>query len=216
MGTLNHILNGCPVALAQGRYKWRHDKVLRILGEYVDEKRKEINKMPWKSRTWIKFKRAGEKSKSKSTVNPMSFLGTARDWKIQVDVPGSSVIVPSHIAATTQRPDIILTSEAIKQLIIIELTVPVEDRFEISSELKRTKYEDDIKVAAEKKGWRTIIWTVEVGSRGFPAPSMIKLVKEIGFQGRKKKELLKKMSVTAEESSMQIWKSSFFKTWGDA
>ena len=28
-GTLNHILAGCKVALHQGRYKWRHDKVLK-------------------------------------------------------------------------------------------------------------------------------------------------------------------------------------------
>ena len=28
-GTLGHILSGCKVALAQGRYKWRHDQVLR-------------------------------------------------------------------------------------------------------------------------------------------------------------------------------------------
>ena len=29
--TLRHILNGCSVALRQGRYTWRHDNVLRIL-----------------------------------------------------------------------------------------------------------------------------------------------------------------------------------------
>ena len=91
----------------------------------------------------------------------------------------------------------------------------MEERFEISSELKRTKYEDDIKIAAAKKGWSTVIYTVEVGCRGFSAPSMNKLVKDIGFQGRRKKELLKKMSAMAEECSMQIWKSSFFKTWGE-
>ena len=29
--TLNHILTGCSVALSQGRYKWRHDQVLKEL-----------------------------------------------------------------------------------------------------------------------------------------------------------------------------------------
>ena len=138
----------------------------------------------------------------------------ARDWKIQVDLPESPLIVPSHIAATYLRPDIILTSEALKEMIIIELTIPTEERFEVSSQLKRTKYED-IKSAAEQKGWKTTIWTVEVGCRGFPAPSIIKLLKEIGYQGRKKKEILRKLSVKAEESSMQIWKSSHFKAWGE-
>ena len=45
-------------------------------------------------------------------------------------------------------------------MIIIELTIPTEDKFQISSELKLTRYDDDIKIAAEKKGWGTVIWTV--------------------------------------------------------
>ncbi|XP_015240280.1 PREDICTED: uncharacterized protein LOC107091067 [Cyprinodon variegatus] len=30
-GTMAHILSGCKIALAQGRYRWRHDKVLMTL-----------------------------------------------------------------------------------------------------------------------------------------------------------------------------------------
>ena len=63
MGTLNHILTGCKVALVQGRYTWRHNNVLRILGEYGQEKMRENNNTPWKARMWIKFRKAGEKSK---------------------------------------------------------------------------------------------------------------------------------------------------------
>ena len=29
--TTNHVLTGCSVALAQGRYTWRHDSVLQVL-----------------------------------------------------------------------------------------------------------------------------------------------------------------------------------------
>ena len=29
--TVQHILNGCPVSLSQGRYTWRHDSALKIL-----------------------------------------------------------------------------------------------------------------------------------------------------------------------------------------
>ena len=31
--TLNHILNGCSMALKQGRYAWRHDSILQRLVE---------------------------------------------------------------------------------------------------------------------------------------------------------------------------------------
>ena len=214
-GTLDHILTGCKVALTQGRYKWLHDKVLRELGYWVDEKRKSNNNMPWKKRSWIKFRKSGEKGKPVPAVPQDSFLRFSRDWKIQVDLPETPLSIPCHIAATLQRPDIILTSEALKQLIIIELTVPTEDRVEISSELKKSKYEGDVAIAAEKKGWKTIIWTVEVGCRGFPAHSLVKMLKELGYQGRQKKEILRKLGTLAEEASMQIWKSSHFKSWGE-
>jgi len=34
-GTIRHILSGCAVALGQGRYTWRHDKVLKQISEQV-------------------------------------------------------------------------------------------------------------------------------------------------------------------------------------
>ena len=37
-GSLSHILSGCKVALAQGRYRWRHDEVLKVIAACVDRK----------------------------------------------------------------------------------------------------------------------------------------------------------------------------------
>ena len=34
-GTIQHILSGCSVSLQQGRYRWRHDKVLKQIYEQV-------------------------------------------------------------------------------------------------------------------------------------------------------------------------------------
>ena len=39
------------------------------------------------------------------------------------------------------RPDIIIVSSKSKQMGIVELTVPIEERIEISGQLKRNKYE---------------------------------------------------------------------------
>ena len=33
--TILHILNGCPVALNQGRYTWRHDSVLAYIVSFL-------------------------------------------------------------------------------------------------------------------------------------------------------------------------------------
>ena len=46
LGTLQHILTGCKVALCQGRYKWRHDQVLREIAQCMDQRRLENNKAP--------------------------------------------------------------------------------------------------------------------------------------------------------------------------
>ena len=137
----------------------------------------------------------------------------ARDWKMQVDLPNTPLRIPQHIAATAQHPDIILTSEAVKHLVIIELTVPTEERVEISTELKRMKYEDGVATAVAMKGWKTTIFTVEMGCRGFPAQSMVRLLKEIGFQGREKKQIVAKLSSITEEASLFIWKTSQFQSW---
>ena len=101
-----------------------------------------------------------------------------------------------------------------KQLFIIELTVPMESRCEISAQLKRENYERDIAEAAALKGWKTCIYTVEVGCRGYPAPTMSRMFKELGYSGGKRREILKKISRITEESSMTIWKCSQFKQWG--
>ena len=214
-GSLSHILSGCKIALAQGRYKWRHDRVLRELCFWLEEKRKSINNTQWKRKP-IKFVKAGERSKEgKSHQTPIeSVLKNARDWKMKVDLPESPLVIPAHIAVTSQRPDVIITSEAIKQMYIIELTVPMEGRCEISTELKRTKYELNLAEAAKMKGWRTTIYTVEIGCRGFASSSIINLLKDMGFSGAQRRSIVKKLCNEAEESSMHIWKCSHFKNWG--
>lgn len=74
--------------------------------------------------------------------------------------------IPPHITQSTLRPDIILVSEATKQLILLELTVPWEERMEEAQERKREKYQELVE-QCRANGWRTRCMPVEVGSRGF-------------------------------------------------
>lgn len=36
-----HILSGCKTALTQGRYRWRHDKVLAVLADILEQERRK-------------------------------------------------------------------------------------------------------------------------------------------------------------------------------
>ncbi len=44
--SLQHILSGCNIALSQGRYRWRHDQVLRKLAEVLEGRRQGSKGVP--------------------------------------------------------------------------------------------------------------------------------------------------------------------------
>ncbi|XP_052238637.1 uncharacterized protein LOC127849934 [Dreissena polymorpha] len=47
VGTLKHVLSSCTTALTQGKYRWRHDLVLRELADWLEkERQKEIGNYP--------------------------------------------------------------------------------------------------------------------------------------------------------------------------
>ena len=96
---------------------------------------------------------------------------------------------------------------------MMELTVPYEDRIEVSGELKRSKYQEIVN-AGESKGWKVTLWSVEVGCRGFPAVSLGNYLRDIGFSGSERTKQLKKMGEIAQNASNSIWKWSHFRNWG--
>ena len=212
-GTLNHILTGCKVALAQGRYTWRHNKVLEELAQWIDKKRKTMNQMPLRKKSWIKFVKGG-KTVTPEEVRPMTecYLSSARDWKMRVDLV-TRLKVPEQVMITTLRPDMILSSDTTKQMCIVELTVPREDRVEISGELKKTKYEE-LKEGGAANGWRVTIRTVEVGCRGFAFRSLPQVLRDVGYEGKERKQIIKKVEDVAEQCSHMIWRWSHCKAWG--
>lgn len=60
------------------------------------------------------------------------------------------------------RPDITLVSESTKNIIIMELTVPWEDRLGEAHERKMTKYEQLV-TDCRAQGWKARCMPIEVG-----------------------------------------------------
>ena len=155
--------------------------------------------------------KVGETSQTEK-AKVTTYLDSARDWSLEADM-GKRLKIPAEITVTHLRPDALIISRKTRQMAIIELTVPSEERIEISGELKRAKYAPIIEEGREK-GWRVSIWAVEVGCRGFPARSMTRLLKDMGYTGRKRKAALRKLGEKAEEASRAIWGWSNMKNWG--
>ena len=158
------------------------------------------------------FIKSGEKADVRNLIQQESILSSAKDWRMSVDL-GEKLKIPADVAVTDLRPDIVVVSKETRQMAVIELTVPTEERVEIAGELKRSKYEILVSEGM-KNGWRVKCWAVEVGCRGFPAVSMSRLLKELGMKGSERKKVTEKLGNIAEEASRSLWKASHYKNWG--
>ena len=211
-GTLQHILSGCEVALAQGRYTWRHNEVLREVAQVVEAKRLKHNSQAKPKKTSMNFVKEGELRTTQKRNETTSYLDGASDWKMQADLDGH-LKFPKEVAVTDKRPDMILISTESKKVGLVELTVPSEERVEVSGELKKTKYAP-LPQEGKTNGWNVQVWTIEVGCKGFPASSMASFLKDLGFAGGERNRTLKKIGEVTENASRRIWGWSHFVTWG--
>lgn len=204
--TVEHVLSSCKAALTQGRYTWRHNQVLKELAEAV-----EFNTT--KSRTGrpepcTQFLAAGgKKTWPPSIIAPRSsrqgLLSEADDWECATDLPERNNY-PEVIRETGLRPDIVLHSQNAKEILLIELTVPYETRIEDAHAYKTEKYADLVQ-HLRKAGFRTKVFAVEVGARGFVGSSAYSLMKELSISGKSRTRTLKAMSEAAEKASSWIW-----------
>ena len=125
----------------RGRYTWRHDRVLEQVAVAVDSRIRVVNKMvPVRGVQTINFVKPG--SKPLQVARQQSgILRRSSDWKKVVDLHGRSRF-PTHICDSNLRPDIVIWSNCLKHVILIELTVPWETRIQESHERKMLKYSD--------------------------------------------------------------------------
>ena len=119
------------------------------------------------------------------------------------DLPGLDGY-PQMIKESGQRPDIVLYSESLGSVIMVELTVPYETRIEHQHQYKLAKY-DDLANHLRKSGYKAKILAVEVGARGFVGTSAFNLFSQLGLKGRKRTRAMKELSEVAEKSSSWLW-----------
>ena len=107
-------------------------------------------------------------------------LRCSRDWQFLFDVGTGYSVFPIDIAVTRQRPDIVIFSQSLRVDILIELTVPLEDRIAAASTRKTDRY-SALLATCENNGWHATHFPVEVGSRGWVAHSLLTCLQKLGF-----------------------------------
>lgn len=116
---------------------------------------------------------------------------------------GRKLVFP-EIVHTTLRPDVVLWSTEQKSIVIVELTVPWEERCEEAHERKSAKYLE-LMESCQQRGWKAWLFLVEVGCRGFPAQSVWKMFQKLGVKGQQRRAAVRKLGERAERSSCWLW-----------
>ncbi|XP_066296191.1 uncharacterized protein [Branchiostoma lanceolatum] len=210
---LKHILSNCRTALQQGRYTWRHNKALRQIAVTLEKVRKETagTEAPLQS---IQFARRGQKPRGVAPTHGSNTGGgplCRGVWEMSVDLD-KQLHFPSVICETALRPDLVLWSVDQKSVIIVELTVPWEENLQTAYERKKLKYEELVQQYREN-GWRTHLYPVEVGVRGFVGASLLRLCRDLQILGKAQAQLVRQVSEEAEKSSFVIWIRRKDKNW---
>ena len=101
------------------------------------------------------------------------------------------------------RPDIVIYSNTLKQIIILELTCPCEENM---SKWHSEKFQKFLALIEQIKygGWVVDFSAVEVGARGYCSTSLLTAVHKLGFSPKFQRSLIKESSKTSLTCSFCI------------
>ena len=134
-------------------------------------------------------------------------------YKVTADLPRyQPYVFPLHIATTDQRPDIVVWSDTVQEVWVIELTVCFETRYEEAHNLKVNRYADLMEQIDDSTYSGSLV-TLEVGSRGFLSlPSFTLLKQQLLICTRRQwEEALSNITRRAISGSHRIWVTRNYK-----
>ena len=225
--TLRHVLNGCSVALHQGRFTWRHNSVLSAirhrLTTFWDQSATQKAVQATTSAAasgnsrFIRFVRAGESlprnADQRRPLASQAILLQTNDWQFLYDLE-EQLQFPVEIAATIQRPDIVIFSISRKTVVMLELTVPLEDNISAAHKRKEENYEDLVS-SCEQNGYKTHFFAVEVGCLGYCPHSLLHCFESLGLPKSTARQIRSEASRTALRSSYILFLRRGIPTWGN-
>ncbi|MGY8822251.1 MAG: reverse transcriptase domain-containing protein, partial [Pseudomonadales bacterium] len=213
--TVAHVLSGCHFSLDNGRYTFRHDSVLKeivlTLKEFLVSKGPSVKSKIHK----VKFVRPGHQQSLKLKTTPNTeILHLSSDW-VLIDDLEEKLVFPKHIVKTSdikQRPDIVLYSDKLRRVILLELTCPCEENFSARHENKIKRY-SPLKELCEEAKWTCDIFAFEVGARGYCSKSLSFMLKRLGLSNKLIKSVSLSAKMAALRASFWIWISRDDTQW---
>ena len=211
--TVAHVLSGCAFSLQGGWYRDRHNAVLRGLAHAVKSEI-DANKRQKKQKKSVlqPFVKEGADISSQKESRKAGLLEEAKDWEMLVDLK-KQLVVPKHICDTKLRPDIVVFSNTLHTMVVIELTCQCEENTEARHMEKTSKYVDELVPKAEKMGWKVVVLAVEVGACGYVAWPLRACLRLLGLCNQKIGKIVKETSANVLRWSFWIWVKRDSREW---
>ncbi len=209
-----HILSEFKIALTQGRYRWRHDKVLAVLADILEQERRK--KQPAKAKpllSTIAFVKEGQRPVVPSQVR-QNLLQSAQGWEMEVDL-GRKLHFPEAVLSTTLRPDIIMWSPGGKKIILVELTYRgrrAVRKLQRGKKVNTSNLSKTARTRGGQHGWTTWL-TVENGCQRFPAQSVWNLLTKVGLRGHLRKAAVRRLGEASERATCWLWHKREGTSW---
>ena len=130
--TLHHVLSNCTYALANGRYTWRHNQVLREVCQAAKAVVSKANSCTIAKQRKIYFLSEGfaHLCRKRCQTPRRDILAEENDWTIATDLEGMRHY-PQVLIESGRRPDLVLVSSSTDAIILVELTVPSREQASI-------------------------------------------------------------------------------------
>ena len=215
--TVSHILSGCNVALGQGRYRYRHHCVLKVICHHIGAFINNRTNVEPVSERGIHFVVAGTKGRRQKKLSKLSgLLYWAQDWTLIADLK-KRLVFPRHIVDLRPdkelRPDIVIYSDVKKVVIMIELTCPCEENFDKRHKYKLWKY-NGLLGDCRSAGLSAHLFAIEVGARGYTAQSLTACLRSLRLRNRFLGSCLSDAGDEALRSSFWLWFLREKEVWG--
>ena len=217
--TLRRVLNGCPVALHQGRYTLRQNSVVSAIRHRLNtfwEKRStklavRATVSTREKARCIQFVRAVQRLPAPNHITQRKLLACqaillqANDWTFLYDLEGQ-LQFPIKAAVTSLRPDVVLFSRSSRTIVLLELTVPLEDNvhLHVAHDRKTTKC-SALVTACEENGLKTHMFASEVGCLGYCPHFFLHCFEALGLPKSAARQIRSEASKTALRSSYVLF-----------
>ena len=211
---IRHIISSCPFSLVQGRFDYRHNCVLRKLAHGI-QMFLQNNKVVSQGIKRVHFVKASGNLSGKRRRKPcIGLLHQSSDFEMCVDLK-KQLKFPEHIAISERRPDIVIHSNKLKKVILVELTSGCEELSNDAHLRKISKYGQgsDLWDRCVKNGWSVELFAVEVGARGYAAKSLPACLSKLGLSQLASRRVVKEAADEALRCTFWIWLARNNKEW---